>query len=162
MAGVLGTQQKVYTFDAPVISMIALTNAAVTDGTRVTVSGSDFGAVSYTPTARVGKTRCATTSWLSATTLSCVVAAGTGNTLMAAVDMFGVIGTYTGVFTYDSPVLSHALNHNGPTSGGAELTMQVKKKSGVGSNPVSLWGRHDGWFCLYRVIGTAGWVRLGC
>jgi hypothetical protein len=123
LGGLAGTYAAHYSYDAPVVTILDGLNGAVTSGTRVTVSGSDFGAISLTPTVRIGKSRCATSSWMSATSLTCVVHAGTGSQFHAAVDMFG-LGTYEEMFTYDAPILSHSLTLNGPTSGGVEVTMQ--------------------------------------
>jgi hypothetical protein len=121
--GLLGTLLKAFSFDAPVVSDSQSGNSPTTAGPRLTISGSDFGQMNLTPTAKVGKTRCATTSWMSATSLHCSVGLGMGKALTAAAELFDLTGCLDSMFTYDSPVISQVTD-NAATSGGASVTIR--------------------------------------
>jgi hypothetical protein len=145
LAGLSGTILDSFTYDAPTISITELTNGPSTTGARVTVSGSDFGQMNLTPTARVGKTRCATTSWMSSTSLICSLASGAGSTLHSGVNLFSLEATLSDVFTYDSPTIT-TVGSNGPTTGGNSLTI-------VGTN----FGAED--FSASARIGSTSCTR---
>jgi len=124
--GLLGTLANAFTFDAPVVFgadpnnyrrtdaiVPYILNAPSTGGTVITVAGQNYGGVDITPTIRLGgplgSSLCATTSWSSATGVSCAFGPGAGKELVATVLTSTVpggliAGSTLPKFTYDSPV----------------------------------------------------------
>ena len=86
---------------APVVSFTAESNAAVTSGYSVTVSGVSFSIGALTPTATVGYSSCGTAAWASSTSLVCMMAVGESSALTVGVTVSGVVGTRTSSFSYD-------------------------------------------------------------
>ena len=64
-----------YTFDAPTVSHSTF-NLPTSGAGTITLNGMGFAPVNYTPTARVGSTMCQSTSWNTATVVTCVAPAG--------------------------------------------------------------------------------------
>ena len=109
---------------APVVSFVDLSNAGMTAGWSVTVSGLSFGAsTESTPTVALGLTSCATAAWASATSVVCAVIYGDGVRHVATATVFGVVGTRTAAFSYDglrrgsSLLLDAAIGHINPQGG---------------------------------------------
>ena len=71
VAGVVGTGHGVFSFDAPVASFVSSINTPLSGRGSVTVSGLNFGLAEYTASAAVGSEPCSTSSWMSATSISC-------------------------------------------------------------------------------------------
>ena len=59
-----------FTFDAPVLTQVDPDSAAPS-GSRISISGMNFGSIDYTPTLFALSTVCMTTSWTAATRLGC-------------------------------------------------------------------------------------------
>jgi len=92
---------------APVVSFTAESNAAVTSGYSVTVSGISFSIGALTATATVGHSSCGTAAWASSTSLVCMAAIGEATAHAVRVTAGGAVGTRTSSFSYDgeaSPV----------------------------------------------------------
>ena len=86
---------------APSVSFITELNGVATAGYSVTVSGMSFGALDVTPSNRVGLTSCSSTSWASASSVVCLLAAGDGPLNDLRVTVEGIIGTRTRIFSFD-------------------------------------------------------------
>ena len=86
---------------APVVSFVAETNAIVTAGWSVTVSGVDFGYADTTPTNELGLSSCPTVAWVSSSSLACYLARGESPLAEALATVSTVVGTQTSVFSYD-------------------------------------------------------------
>ena len=83
------------------VSFASESNAAVTTGWSVTVSGIDFGRSDATPTTGVGMSSCYSSAWVSSTSVACLLTRGTGLTFDALATVSGVVGTLTSAFTFD-------------------------------------------------------------
>jgi hypothetical protein len=83
------------------VSFVSELNAATSAGHSATVSGMSFGSLDVTPSIRLGLTSCATTAWVSSSTVVCVLAAGYGPQKDLAVTVEGIVGTRTRTFSYD-------------------------------------------------------------
>ena len=90
-------------FAAPVVTHSEQVNGPTTGGVSVTMSGVNFGVSNLTPTAQIMLTLCATTSWSSTTGLVCAGASGggVGALLGIAVTASSLVGSDTGIFTFD-------------------------------------------------------------
>ena len=88
---------------APVVTHIDMTNGPVTGSASITLTGLNFGESDLTPTVRVMVTICATSSWSSMTGLVCQspVGSGVGGLLSVRVTAAVLVGTQSGVFTFD-------------------------------------------------------------
>ena len=86
---------------APVVSFVAETNAIVTAGWSVTVSGVDFGYADATTTSGLGLSSCPTAAWVSASSVACYLARGEGPLAEALATVSTVVGTQTSAFSYD-------------------------------------------------------------
>jgi hypothetical protein len=125
----IGTGARaVFTFDTPVASAI-MPNAPNTGGLVVTVSGLNFGVVSYTTSVAVASRDCYTTSWSAATLLSCMIDgdwAQSGPTHgypgFVMLTMSSLVSTTQGILSFDSPAISFVYP-NTPHTGGATITL---------------------------------------
>ena len=88
---------------APVVSFSAEANAAMTAGYSLTVSGLNFGVDATTPTSTIGLSSCATASWASTSSVTCMVSMGEGVSHKLRVTVSGVVGSRTATFSYDGP-----------------------------------------------------------
>ena len=88
---------------APVVTHMDMANMAATGGVSTTLSGVNFGENDVTPTAHVMVTVCDTTNWSSTTGLVCESAGGSGvgGLLSVRVTLAVLVGTATGLLTYD-------------------------------------------------------------
>ena len=78
-------------------------NGANTGGASVTLSGVNFGVSNLSPTAQVLGTVCHTTQWSSTTGLVCGSSEGRGVGMLLSVIVTAaqLVGTGTGLMTYD-------------------------------------------------------------
>ena len=86
---------------APVVSFVTRPNAVVTAGLSTTVSGTGFGYADTTTTSGIGKTICATTAWVSTSSVACYLGSGSGPENEATVTSMAIVGTQTSAFSYD-------------------------------------------------------------
>jgi len=123
LSGVPGTQASVYSYDAPLVTRLDRLNSPASGGAQLTLYGFNFGFEDFTPTALLGRTTCATTSWTSLTITRCVTSSGQGQQLNTAITINSIIGTQLLGFTYDPPVVTISSITNAPTSGFAGVTI---------------------------------------
>jgi hypothetical protein len=121
---VAGTSVNVFTYDAPVVTRSAMSNAPTSGGAELTVNGINFGMSDATPTIRLGSSTCQSSLWLSNTAASCLHSEGAGFNQLMAVTVDGVPGTVSYGFTYDPPTMTMADTFNIPASGGATITVE--------------------------------------
>ena len=97
---------------APVVTETKSINGPVSGGVSVTLSGVNFGQSDPSPTAHVMMTVCRTTAWSSTTGLVCGgdSGSGVGTLLSVRVTVGELVGTDTGVFTYDGGPVFCALS----------------------------------------------------
>jgi hypothetical protein len=120
----VATSDAIFTYDAPVVTFNQnIYNVPSTGGSLVTVSGVNFGYINLTPSTKIGKTVCKTTSWTSLTALQCSVPAGYGSDLHVTVSVADNAGTKTYQLTYNAPVTTHMRMRNMPTTSGALITI---------------------------------------
>ena len=123
VSALVGTRMAVFSFDALVVSSILPFNAPSFGS--LTLSGLNFGAHSFTPTAGVelhqGLPPWLTTSWTSGTSVQCLPDA-LGPAVSVMVILSRVVGTTQWGYTFDAPSLSFAGSNAAP-SGGGLLTM---------------------------------------
>ena len=92
------------TFPAPSLSRasVGVRNAPSSGGLMATLSGLAFASRDTTPTATVASVDCATSSWMSGTTVECLMASAiAGTRATTVVTVAGVTGTLDGFFTFD-------------------------------------------------------------
>jgi hypothetical protein len=95
---------EVFTFDVPVASALARTNLASTGATLVTIYGASLGRVAFTASGQQGETNCEGTEWESATSVRCMVAAGTAATRRISVTAGSSAASGSVALSYDVPV----------------------------------------------------------
>ena len=93
-----------------------------TGGGVLTITGTLFGTSVYASLlkAKIGPTDCSTSTWLSETSLTCVVPEGVG-TRDVVVDLAGSANTLSDAFSYESPTVTDVAPLNGPGSGGVSM-----------------------------------------
>jgi len=114
------------TYGPPRVRSAQLPNGPLSGGTRVTVFGTGFGGSDTSPNAKFGGTQCITTTWRSATSLTCTLSAGIGRAAVT-VEESSTGTVYTGsksdAFFYDSPKPTSVLARNAPGTGGVTLSI---------------------------------------
>jgi len=84
------------------VSMSSPSNVGATGGGTITIGGLGFGGLVVTPSATLGVAdMCGSTAWTSSTTVTCGPAAYGGSIVRTAVSVSAVVGTLTGLFSFD-------------------------------------------------------------
>jgi hypothetical protein len=100
----------------------------------ITLHGSRFASVPVSPNAVVGGTSCATTTWISDSSVRChVMAIGKVGTLPARISIQSLFGEISGVFSSTLPFISSASLSNVRAIGKAIVTMH-----GINLGPAAL------------------------
>jgi hypothetical protein len=124
---------------APVASsaLMGSSNMQHSGGLTATLSGLAFASLDLTPTATVGEVNCATSAWVSGTTVQCMASASSSGDSIITVTVASVSGTGKAVFTFDAPVASRALvgDSNIPASGGLSMTLSGLSFAGTDLTP---------------------------
>ena len=108
IAEVIGSSLSLFSYDAPAVTFVNRYNAPPSGMASMTLNGVNFGlGAADSRSMRVGVTPCATYSWQSDTSVQCASTVGYGNTVETQITVNGLIGTITGTFSYDSPVVSN-------------------------------------------------------
>jgi hypothetical protein len=135
VAGQVGTGAAPLSFDAPVTSSALAydvwfpSNLPQSSLGTVTISGLNFHVADVTASVTLMSQLCDTTSWTTATTLMCTLAAplvqpATVKNVMASVQGLRGTSAPAAVFSFDAPALSFGLSGlNSPLSGGATVTI---------------------------------------
>jgi hypothetical protein len=134
IAGQSGSAENLFTYDGPVITHLTTPNNGPTSGGfgPITLSGFNFGTSSTAPStyivgagAGASVSNCTSSTWVSATSIICAYGpATTGIEMPFHAGIDNVVGTGAPVFSYDSPVLTMISPANGPTTGGAGITVK--------------------------------------
>ena len=103
-ASLVGTGRGGWTFDSPVLSGVLQTNAPSSRNSVITVAGTNFQLSDASPTVGLGVAECASTSWLSMTTLGCSLRSKSAPTSIQHVRIGVHVGTSQDLFTLDPPV----------------------------------------------------------
>jgi hypothetical protein len=120
-----------FTYDAPGVTGVRLANAAASGEGIITVIGSSFGVIDYTPASRIGGTACISTSWLSDSSLECAIPSGNNDGDDPDMGILVTVGrqilrpgaTFTRGFTYDEPIMSTIAPSNAHTLGAINVTV---------------------------------------
>ena len=130
VSAVVGTMaSSSFTFDGPAVSYVVgmAGNAVTSSGAAVTISGLNFGAYSFTPSAAavLASKACSTTSWTSGTAVACML--GTLSSLSVGYSVLtvsAVVGTRaSSSFTFDGPAVSYASPSNMATTYSGTITI---------------------------------------
>ena len=118
----------VLSFDGPVLSSRVPLNVATSRSAAVTVSGLSFGAADATVSVSYAAFACATTAWLSTTTVACGTSSDVAHSMgTGAVTVVAVAGTANAALTFDAPVLSSS-DGNLLATGFASVTVSRLKQ----------------------------------
>ena len=98
-------------------------NGPSTGSVSITLLGRSFGSTNYTPKSRIGGSPTEVTLWTTDTSAVVKTNAGIGDAQQIVLTVFENEGTFTLVYTYDSPVPSGASWQNGPTTGEVTITI---------------------------------------
>ena len=115
-----------FTFSGPVVTAAILPNGPQGGGTTITIAGSSFGGWDVSPLAKAGDTTCATTIWISSSSLQALLPAGLGSAAITVEESStGTVfsGSKAGIFHFDGPRPTSVARANVPGTGGTTLTV---------------------------------------
>ena len=105
-----------------------------------------------TPTTGIDYNSCSTTSWSSKTSLSCYTVVGWNNGVMndVVITSTGIVGTRSGLFTFDAPAVSYVGVDNFGRSHTGSLSVTGVNFGQTDNTPSTRIDTNE--------CGTAGWV----
>jgi hypothetical protein len=119
---VIGSQKgqsvQVASYEAPVILRVTPPSLPPSGNAPVTVDGRSFGFFDASAVVTVGLSACASTLYVSDTSIKCVAPNGLGGNLNISVQIRGQISTAINVFSYFPPIISDAFPRLMNTTGG--------------------------------------------
>lgn len=147
MNGMVGTMNKRFSYDAPVLSGLSMANGPL-DGVALTLSGVNFGALDESMTVVVGTTQCTSVGWSSDSSVVCTTpTAGSASTrrrgaaMAVTVTLGGASSSpLPAAFSHDAPAVIGFGPTNGPAAGGATITISGGNLGGAGTSPVASVG----------------------
>jgi len=111
------TLTRGFTYDEPVMSVIAPANAMVEGGRNITVFGSAIAPTfDPSPESRIGGTASENTIWLSESSIQCRVSTGVSKDKRIVVSLEMFIDTTSDIFSFDTPGLVPNASYNQPPS----------------------------------------------
>ena len=120
----VGSQSEVFTVDGVGVSAGGRANIGGSGGVRVTVAGEGWRRHSMSEVARVGRTGCEGSLWISQTAVMCLVASHSiSGTRRVSVTSVIFVGSVTGMVSADVGVLSVLGASNVMLPGGEELVV---------------------------------------
>ena len=157
-----GTTTELMSYDTPRVSHVVNSNCPVLGGCNILILGSGFGHSDMSAAARIGRTACITTPWLSSSSLSCRVPYGSG----ARREVVATIGMRTMskslAFSYDAPVIFPETLRKYPSGDRSRfVTLDTTK----GSEDVAFEGVNFGSFPSYLAVTYGhphGWGSYIC
>jgi hypothetical protein len=117
------TGQRMFSYNAPLVTSAAPLKGPTAGGTNVQIVGQYFGLNSAAQSAHIGNSPCSQSVWTSDSSIKCVVPAGGGVALAVSVNVLGNTGSLLAGFCYDAPSIESAHPGLGPTTGGTILTI---------------------------------------
>jgi hypothetical protein len=119
----IGTGLAIFTFEAPVISHVAL-NTPWSGGGLLTLAGLNFAVRDASGSARVASGACSTVMWTSPSAISCKAGTAIGaESVLLDLTLSYIVGTgQAELISFDAPVVSSSWL-NAVRSGGASLTI---------------------------------------
>jgi len=132
----------VFSYDAPVLTMLTSKNGPTTAGSTVTLVGKNFGTYSgHNPVTSIDGSPCIDNTWISYTSVLCAGSAtGTGVSKSVGLTVGDAIGTFFHAFTYDEPVALTLVSPNSPVTGGSVLSLIGVNFGMDGSTPTVIIG----------------------
>ena len=152
VGGVIGTSLRAFTYDAPTVSQVSSSNAPTSGMAEISVVGLNFVAKDASPEIRVGTSVCLTSIWSGDTSATCMSAPGTALARVVALTIDNVIGSATAMFSYNSPVISHAHQPNAATSGVTSVTVVGMNFAQMDTTPTAKLGMNQ---CT-----TSSWISV--
>jgi hypothetical protein len=123
----LGSLAQAFTFDSPTVTAVDPASTTPASGaTIVSIFGSNFGKFSYSDRARLGRTACEATAWVSDSLVTCKAPAGLGLGLNVVTTVAGIRGTAVASVAYTAPQVTSvngATVTTSPAVGGEILTI---------------------------------------
>jgi hypothetical protein len=150
---VLGQTASVFSFDAPALTAVSPYNFQGSGGALLSMFGVNFANYNNaSPSASVGTTGCATTSWQSVTSLSCASPNNAFAGALLTLTVAAAGSTRLGLFTFNAPVVTLGLLFNSPQSGGSYVTIGGTNFWSQDTTPSFQLGT--------TVCGTSAWSTL--
>ena len=109
--------------DAGCVSRVRASNRAGTGSASMTVNGASMGIVTYTQSARYGKTGCESTDWASETSVRCQLGGGAGGTRRSVMTVGQRIGSVSKAWSADTMRMSRTRRGNRASKGSASMTV---------------------------------------
>jgi hypothetical protein len=122
----IGSLAEAFSYDAPVITLLAPWNLPPRAASPIMIDGTNFNTYDLTGTASLvtsSTTGCSTTTWTSVSKVYCTVPPGDTGSVSIVYSTSTLLGTGVVIFTYDSPVVTYNQPSNAPTSGGGSMTL---------------------------------------
>jgi hypothetical protein len=100
------------------VTKVSASNGPVVGGGDLTIFGANFGRVDNSPIVRVGATSCASSRWLSDSSIFCrKIAPGRERALPVRVSVSLMEGSAVASYTYNAPLVTKIAPVNGPPGG---------------------------------------------
>jgi hypothetical protein len=136
---------ETFTYDLPTPSSVAKSNGPTTGGVAVTIYGHGIGENDYSARLRMGDSGCESSTWVSDSSVVCVVGSGVGGGGKTVTVSSGVQdGSMSEGWSYDVPVVSSVAKTNGASTGGFDVTVVGR---GFGTSGYSVGVRVGGSGC---------------
>jgi len=138
----IGTLPMIFSWDAPVLTLLNDRNGPTTAGSAVTLVGKNFGMYSgHQPVAAIKDSVCSENTWISYTSVLCAgSASGTGVAHSVALTVGDAVGTFFLGFTYDAPVALTLREPNAPVTAGGIMTLVGANFGDTSSSPLITLG----------------------
>jgi hypothetical protein len=146
----VGSQSEVFTVDGVGVSAGGRANIGGSGGVRVTVAGGGWRRYSMSEVARVGRTGCEGSRWISQTAVMCLASHSISGTRRVSVTSVIFVGSVTGMVSADVGVLSVLGASNVMLPGGEGM---VVMGSGLGA-----YGHTAGGAVGQTSTESTGWI----
>jgi hypothetical protein len=151
----IATSLRVFSFDAPAISLVYPSNGALGRRSVLSISGLSFGSVPSVSVS-LGISACTLMHFTSETSITCTPHLGVGAGLVSTVTVADFIGTSNAQFSFDAPVLSSLFGTrsvtNGPSSIGQMRLVLAGINFGQGRDCTPSVAAASGGLCM-----STGW-----
>jgi LysM repeat protein len=120
-----------FSFDAPVVTFLALNNGPTVGGSLLTITGMNLGttqAISNDVAISVNNNKCASSAFISSSAVTCVTPAGFGQALNVQVRINSVEGELFGLYEYDARFISPPAAVQYTTLVGENLEISIMAK----------------------------------
>jgi hypothetical protein len=146
------------TYDSVVVTYLYPANSPAKGQAAITMYGQNFGPPDSGLRASVGQTWCSCTQWLTATSARCTVPLGVGLQQALALNLDGALRRAPFMLSYDAARIAAVSPPNGPTKGGATVSVLG---SNFGTFDSSITSAIGGTVCRTSSWETDTSVRCG-